>query len=771
MSTLHARVQQWARLEGERQSESELVVVRTTTAQVPNRRKGQCLVVVEAVDNAVRGRDACALVAQTLSDTFYTSRSGTITSSLRNAFKAAHQALCAYNEHMPESARTLVGASCVVIHDSILYLAQAQPTQALIMHHAHVHVVPDVNDPVAMLDGQHALGSPDFTVPAFMRAEVAAGDGLVLCSSNVIRQIPPEHLASLLQQRDAKVIANSLHDLAVATGLYEAHVLVVEWTTTPVVADAIDIDSSHAPPHAWRAPALPTQAARALAREQPLPRTTVADRRERVTKQRSNSTASERSVRSHATLADSKQRERHAAPKNLERTQRAQHISEPNSARVPRRETTNKRASTQRTVRRRAATRQPLMRWFSAVLLIGVIAAVGVGVQQIRQRDVRIANTALAQVEEALAAAESADTPADAQQQLATAETALHTEVAPLLQTGVITETKAEVWQHYQQVLGRYDQAMATINQVSFIDQLQPVASLPDGQGLVNRVVLGASGQAGAASQLFLLDRSGGRLLQAGQTDPVLQRGDDISGVAVNRLRDVLWSGDKILVFDRGDPATPAYRMLYRDGNQWVAVQLLRTDTMSPIDGDLPIATSDGHVFIWDREAKQVWRYTAGNLALPPVPMIADTGGIEIDRVVDIAVDGRTYLLTSDGSVVVIENGTVVQQFPAPQLAVPISSVVSFVVTPDTTAANGSPQPGAIYVLDTQNERVLQLDKNTGQLVQQIQARQHGTLNQLMDLAVDPSTRMLYLANGTHVLQTPLPLPPTRANSLPEPAE
>jgi hypothetical protein len=389
------------------------------------------------------------------------------------------------------------------------------------------------------------------------------------------------------------------------------------------------------------------------------------------------------------------------------------------------------------------------------LLLVSVVALLGVGVQQINQRPARLASAALARVDQSLAAATGASNQVNAQQELANAATALRVEVEPLVQTGVITDSQPAIWQQYQQVLGRYDQAMVAINHVGFVDQLQPVAALPGGQGLIGRVVLGT----GAPPNLFYLDRSNGRLFQAGQAAPVLQSNAMVGNTPVAQLRDALWRDGELLVFERGAPPAPAYRLLYRDGNQWVAIPLARTETMAPLDGDLPMATFGGHVYVWDRDLRQLWQYTGGQLSAPPVASITDAGGVPLDKVVDVAVDGRIYLLNSDGSMLVLENGRLVRQLPAPQLATPINTVVRFVVTPDTVAADGSRRPGAIYVLDTQNERVLQIDKSTGALIQQIQARRRGVLNQLTDLAVDEAQHTLYLADGAQVLKTPLLLP------------
>jgi hypothetical protein len=154
------------------------------------------------------------------------------------------------------------------------------------------------------------------------------------------------------------------------------------------------------------------------------------------------------------------------------------------------------------------------------------------------------------------------------------------------------------------------------------------------------------------------------------------------------------------------------------------------------------------------------------------VPTIGDVGGMTFHNVVDIAVDERTYLLNSDGSIVVLHNGQVVQHWGVPQLPTPISTVARFVVTPSWTNTDGVHQPGAIYLLDTQHERVVQLDATTGSVVQQIQARRPGMLNQLTDLAIDERNHMLYLANGTDVLRTPIPLPPQFTTPAPaEPAK
>ncbi|MBV9787684.1 MAG: hypothetical protein JOZ51_05905, partial [Chloroflexi bacterium] len=217
-----------------------------------------------------------------------------------------------------------------------------------------------------------------------------------------------------------------------------------------------------------------------------------------------------------------------------------------------------------------------------------------------------------------------------------------------------------------------------------------------------------------------------------------------------------------IIAFDRGDVSTPIYRVFLRSGGEWLGSQLNQTEWMEPADGNLPMATYGGNLYVWDSKEKQIWKYTSGMYADLPASWITNGGGKPLDQVADLQVEGLVYLLNRDGSVLVFEAGNLIRQLPAPQLAVPVTTVSRFVVTPDILDVDGVTvlRPGAIYVLDTRNERVLQLSKTDGSLIQQIQARARGPLNQISDLAVDEQRGMIYLANGPRVLQTQLPEPP-----------
>ncbi|HEX6291805.1 MAG TPA: hypothetical protein VFZ66_21645 [Herpetosiphonaceae bacterium] len=406
---------------------------------------------------------------------------------------------------------------------------------------------------------------------------------------------------------------------------------------------------------------------------------------------------------------------------------------------------------------------RPPLPWLNIFLIVGVVAMLVIfGIRQNRQSDQRTIELALAKVTEAVAQARQAQDGVVAQRQLEAAESALNDDVGKLVASGLITTTKSAVWTRYLAVRTDYDRAMAEINRIGFIDDFESVATLPGGQGLIERVVLGTAAISDTQPPLFYLDRAAGVLYERGQQEPLLKPDQDINSSVTDPIRDVLWREDNVIAFDRGDPSTPIYRVYLRNGDGWLANRLNQTEWMEPAEGNLPLATYGGHLYMWDSKEKQLWKYTSGMYADLPTPWLAPGMSKPLDQIADVQVDGLVYLLNRDASIMVFEAGSLIREFPAPQLAVPVSTVSRFLVTADMLEADGVTvkQPGSIYILDTRNERVLQINKTDGTLIQQIQARIRGPLNQISDLAVDEARGLLYLANGPRVLRVDLPVPP-----------
>jgi len=413
---------------------------------------------------------------------------------------------------------------------------------------------------------------------------------------------------------------------------------------------------------------------------------------------------------------------------------------------------------------------RPRIPWINIVLIVGVVALlIGVGMQWNRRRDDQGVALALEKVDAAVAAARNAANEAEAQRQLASADEALSNDIRVLIEQGLITTTKPLAWSRYLAVRERYDSALAAINKIGIVNDLEEVAALPAPDGLVSRLVLGTTQTLSDTAPLYYVDRGAGLLYQAGQAEPILRPDLQIGPFATGPVRDALWREGAVIAFDRGDPVFPIYRVYLRSGDEWLTNQLNKTEQMQPADTSLPMASFGGHLYIWDATPGQLqlWKYDSGAYANLPNAWITNTGGQNLDQVVDLQIDGRVWMLNRDASILIYEGGNFVARFEPPELTTPITSASRFIVTPDTYAEDGSiAVPGYIYMLDTRNERILQLTKTDGTLVQQIQARSRGQLNVLSDIAVDEARQLIYFANGPRVLQAVLPEPPQPA---PEP--
>lgn len=840
MSKFHTTISQWGLVSGIRQTHSDMIVVSAPRSPFsPEARKGQLVLVVEAEGDVARGRQACALVAQKIRETFYADGSMSITSSLRHALKAANAALYQHNFSAPPHKRAQVGVTCVVIHGTDVFVTQVPPSQAFIAHTGKLRALPVPPSWTNGLDvtathRQGSLGTSLGSEPEFFRSVMQPGDTLVLCSSNIARLLGKQQAEQLVGYSDAATIAEDLYGLCRAANFPEAHAIVIE----AVPGDAPEIRDQ--PPQPTTLP-------------EPEPAATTGrvggwlGRGARGAKARSNGSSpasgeaapvlQEQAVAASVPVSASESNGQAAAPLTLmemlpvadvlplppsaflgegdyggtvrppavPRRNRQIDLSDNTGmpvdfaalprkasvppptmgdrmlmpvhalfatfmgglANVPRRTTRPVEPKPAQGLRLKGLSyrrQRPPLPWLNIILIVGVVALlITVGIYQNRRSDQQTIDTALAKVTTAVAAARAADNPQAAQQQLMAAEALLNDEVGALVESGRITTTKQAVWARYETVRTDYDRALSEINKIGIVDNFATVATLPGGQGLIERIVLGTTESISDTNPpLFYLDRASGVLYERGSQEPVLKPDQEISAFVADPIREALWREGNIIAFDRGDISTPIYRVFLRSSGEWLGSQLNQTEWMEPADGNLPMATYGGNLYVWDSKEKQIWKYTSGMYADLPASWITNGGGKPLDQVADLQVEGLVYLLNRDGSVLVFEAGNLIRQLPAPQLAVPVTTVSRFVVTPDILDVDGVTvlRPGSIYILDTRNERVLQLSKTDGSLIQQIQARARGPLNQISDLAVDEQRGMIYLANGPRVLQTQLPEPP-----------
>ena len=414
---------------------------------------------------------------------------------------------------------------------------------------------------------------------------------------------------------------------------------------------------------------------------------------------------------------------------------------------------------------------RPPIPWINLLLLATVVSLlVIVGIQQNRRRDQTTVQRALQKVDDAVAAAETARVETDAQQNLSQAEVAL-AELKPLQQSGLLTETKTATWGAFQRVVRRYDLARAKINRIGVFEAITPIATLPVPGGQVARLVLAtdpATVTGLLEERLFVLDRGneGGTVyaLNGDQFEPLLAPGQEAGTVVAAEIRELLWRDDNPMALDRDEnPFNSVASAYLRSGDGWLANRLQGSELL-PL-GELVSASFAGNLYLWDSEDRQLMRYSSGMYGDLPTEWIADSGEANLDQVVGIQIDGTVYLLRNDGSVLVFSGGVYQRTLPAPSLAQPVQTITRFYVTPDVIdeSTGAVLRQGYVFLLDTLNERVIQIDKVDGTVIQQIQAREPGRLNRLTDLQVDAARGLIYLGNGDQVLRATIPEPASLA--------
>ncbi|NTW98079.1 MAG: hypothetical protein HGB28_05960, partial [Oscillochloris sp.] len=116
------------------------------------------------------------------------------------------------------------------------------------------------------------------------------------------------------------------------------------------------------------------------------------------------------------------------------------------------------------------------------------------------------------------------------------------------------------------------------------------------------------------------------------------------------------------------------------------------------------------------------------------------------------------YLLKPNGTMLVFSQGRPVGEIKPDSINPAITAATNFFVTNDGFGG------GSIFIVEMLSERIIQVDKLTGKVIQQIKVRADGDirLNQLGSIFVDTSgsRAILYFVNGDQIIRAELPSPP-----------
>src|SRR5829696_8639230 len=166
-------------------------------APVPDRFGRVLLVCVEPVEHSPRGMELAGIALRAIRDTF-AATAGTSAEGLVAAFTAANAAVMAENRPLATGRwerRICVGTTAVALAGREIVVAQASPSQAILVQDGQVYAFPDIASwqgdyaPDTSLIESHPLGFSDEQAPRLYHSEAAPGDLVVLCATRLGRTL------------------------------------------------------------------------------------------------------------------------------------------------------------------------------------------------------------------------------------------------------------------------------------------------------------------------------------------------------------------------------------------------------------------------------------------------------------------------------------------------------------------------------------------------------------------------------------------------------
>ncbi len=303
-------------------------------------------------------------------------------------------------------------------------------------------------------------------------------------------------------------------------------------------------------------------------------------------------------------------------------------------------------------------------------------------------------------------------------------------------------------------------QAQAAIDFLDGTIRLRPVQLEDFGPGTMPRQLV-VHGQ-----KIFVLDPIGGWVTQVtlnptgdgvieqGDVPILVQTGQQIGGGEVGNLVDFTW------VSLEGGRQTSGLLILEEDGalvsydpaweSEGGAPQLQRSFLGTPPHSPKVVGSFKGRLYVLDTAIQQIRRYEPRGDTYPerPAHYFVDSDSLprSLADARDIAIDGSIYILYTDGAILKFLGGAP-EPFDVRGLPGDLSQAVALAVDPDGSS-------GVVYVADQGNRRVVALGPDG---VFRAQFRADGAFDALEALAVDETSRRLYVISGGRLYVASLP--------------
>jgi hypothetical protein len=344
--------------------------------------------------------------------------------------------------------------------------------------------------------------------------------------------------------------------------------------------------------------------------------------------------------------------------------------------------------------------------------------------------------------------------------------------------SALITDSNPGLWVRYQEMQREYERLLSSVQRQTFFENVEVLATHPLTTGTFASIVvpqgsttLTDTDAIAALDYLYALDgsREIARLYRiprdGGTPQPFLSPNQTIQTTQVGPVRAQTWRVDNIVAID---DSPSGYGYYFRSNGQWNYTRLGGSDFWTT-RGRIDMETYEGNLYVWGVQLQEILKFTSGRYSEPALPWLDPAGlsGRDLSTAIDMAIDGNIYLLMPDGQIIVLNSGRFIREITPSEITPPITTVTRFFIT-------GSLDSGWIFLLDPLNERVIQLDKMSGEVIQQIKVRPEDAirLDQLADIFVDTSRKpLLYLVNGGQILRTELPEQPRPFGEYRETAE
>ena len=679
-----------------RESAPNLGVVEPTTIIPLKRHKGNLYVVIEATGEALGRDEAYHQMMEAIKEKYF-GTPGSITFGLCQAIEAANSYLFKENISSPREMRRSAGLTCAVLRGNDLYIGQAGPALAYVIHQGELERFPR-HAPWLERARTHPspLGVREKAEIDLFHRSVEPGDTILLSSSSLAQVASEEKVMAALTSEGMAL--ENLADLAAGRDISAIVVglpALEKERPKPVREEALE--------------ELEPRVEEAVPARRQVPRIDVAGLLSRIGHAVAGvlaALAGGLGVMARRILPEAE------APPKARRAR----------ARAP------------------SKDRKALIGLAIAIPILIAALVAFVYFQQERERSARFAQLlegAKLRTEQAVAETE-------------------RIAIRGLLNTADSLVNEAlQIRPEDPEALALKAEIQAKLDEVNAVERLDQLSVLTDfpAEGEPGRVLV-------KGKNVYVLDRGLNRVYRylfneektalEGPENPILlTQGDQWGDIVVGELIDMVW-------IEAGGERKTSNLLILESGGWLLEYDPEREPGLVP----LPVAESQswgwpkltgsyfGNFYLLDSQLNQILKYipTPDGYSQSPIDWLKPETEVDLAGAVDMAIDGYIYVLLADGTILKFTAG---QQLPFEQAEIdrPLRS---------PTAIFAAVETEYFYVADAGNERIVQFTKD-GLFMRQFLPKEEGVFAQLRGLFVDEADGKLYFTSGNKLYVASIP--------------